>query len=126
MGIKNSIGYERGVFAPRAALGRGVPELDDGPGRTPSAHCSGGGPGLDHIGAAHSGQHHNMVRLRSDGRCGGGPTLLFLVWGAALAVAALGYYYWRRGLCSACGRGASAKVGKPSSSYQTRSPSESI
>ena len=33
-----------------------------------------------------------------------GPTLLFPVWGAALAAAALGYYYRRRGPCSACGR----------------------
>jgi hypothetical protein len=36
-----------------------------------------------------------------------GPTLLFPVWGVALAVAALGYYYRRRGPCSLCGRGAS-------------------
>jgi hypothetical protein len=35
-----------------------------------------------------------------------GPTLLFPVWGAALAVAALGYYYRRRGPCDRCGRGA--------------------
>ncbi len=35
-----------------------------------------------------------------------GPTLLFPVWGAALAVAALGYYYRRRGPCRVCGRGA--------------------
>jgi hypothetical protein len=34
-----------------------------------------------------------------------GPTLLFPVWGVALAVAALGYYYRRRGPCGACGRG---------------------
>ena len=34
-----------------------------------------------------------------------GPTLLFPVWGAALAVAALGYYFRRRGPCSVCGRG---------------------
>lgn len=34
-----------------------------------------------------------------------GPTLLFPVWGIALAVAALGYYYRRRGPCSHCGRG---------------------
>jgi hypothetical protein len=45
-----------------------------------------------------------------------GPILLFPVWGAALAVATLGYYYRRRGPCSACGRGASGEVGKPSSS----------
>lgn len=35
-----------------------------------------------------------------------GPTLLFPVWGAALAMATLGYYYRRRGPCSVCGRGA--------------------
>jgi hypothetical protein len=34
-----------------------------------------------------------------------GPTLLFPVWGAALAVAALGYCYRRRGPCGVCGRG---------------------
>ena len=49
-----------------------------------------------------------------------GPTLLFPVWGGALAVATLGYYYRRRGPCSVCGRGASGQVGKPSSSYQKR------
>jgi hypothetical protein len=37
-----------------------------------------------------------------------GPTLLFPVWGVALAVATLGYYYRRRGPCSVCGRGAPA------------------
>ena len=37
-----------------------------------------------------------------------GPTLLFPVWGVALIVATLGYYYRRRGPCSVCGRGASA------------------
>lgn len=47
-----------------------------------------------------------------------GPTLLFPVWGLALAVATLGYYYRRRGACSVCGRGASGESGKPSSSYQ--------
>jgi hypothetical protein len=36
-----------------------------------------------------------------------GPTLLFPLWGAALAVATLGYYYRRRGPCQVCGRGAS-------------------
>ena len=49
-----------------------------------------------------------------------GPTLLFPVWGAALAVATLGFYYRRRGPCSACGRGAPGEIGKPSSSYQGR------
>ncbi len=47
---------------------------------------------------------------------GVGPVLLFPVWGAALAVATLGYYYRRRGPCSVCGRGASGEIGKPSSS----------
>jgi hypothetical protein len=49
-----------------------------------------------------------------------GPTMLFPVWGVALAVATLGYYYRRRGPCSVCGRGASGEIGKPSSSYQKR------
>jgi uncharacterized membrane protein len=40
-----------------------------------------------------------------------GPTLLFPVWGAALAVATLGYYYRRRGPCSVCGRGAPSETG---------------
>ena len=35
-----------------------------------------------------------------------GPTLLFPIWGIALAVATLGYYYRRRGPCDVCGRGA--------------------
>lgn len=35
-----------------------------------------------------------------------GPTLLFPVWGLALAAATLGYYYRRRGACGVCGRGA--------------------
>jgi hypothetical protein len=38
-----------------------------------------------------------------------GPTLLFSVWGAALALAALGYYYRRRGPCRMCGRGAQSQ-----------------
>jgi hypothetical protein len=44
-----------------------------------------------------------------------GPAALFLVWGAALAVATLGYYYRRRGPCNVCGRGVAGEVGKPSS-----------
>lgn len=40
-----------------------------------------------------------------------GPTLLFPLWGVALGIAALGYYYRRRGPCSVCGRGTSAEVG---------------
>src|SRR5512135_857708 len=38
-----------------------------------------------------------------------GPTLLFPVWGVALAVATLGYYYRRRGPCKVCARGASGQ-----------------
>jgi hypothetical protein len=38
-----------------------------------------------------------------------GPTLLFPVWGVALAVATLGYYYRRRGPCQVCGRGSSSQ-----------------
>ena len=47
-----------------------------------------------------------------------GPTLLFPVWGIALAAATLGYYYRRRGACNVCGRGASEDVGKQSSTYR--------
>jgi hypothetical protein len=46
-----------------------------------------------------------------------GPTLLFPVWGVALAVATLGYYFRRRGPCSVCGRGASSETGKQASGY---------
>jgi hypothetical protein len=42
-----------------------------------------------------------------------GPTLLFPVWGAALAVATLGYYFRRRGPCSVCGRGSDYFTGSP-------------
>jgi hypothetical protein len=34
-----------------------------------------------------------------------GPAMLFPLWGVALAVATLGYYFRRRGPCSVCGRG---------------------
>ncbi len=40
-----------------------------------------------------------------------GPMALFPLWGAALAVATLGYYYRRRGPCRICGRGASGENG---------------
>jgi hypothetical protein len=40
-----------------------------------------------------------------------GPTLLFPVWGLALVVATLGYYYRRRGACNMCGRGAPSEIG---------------
>jgi hypothetical protein len=46
-----------------------------------------------------------------------GPTFLFPVWGVALAVATLGYYYRRRGPCSVCGRGAPGKAGEPLASH---------
>jgi hypothetical protein len=47
-----------------------------------------------------------------------GPTLLFPVWGAALAVATLGYAYRRRGACRACGRGATSESREPASGYR--------
>jgi hypothetical protein len=59
--------------------------------------------------AAGSGQNVQIVV---------GPVVLFPIWGAALAVATLGYYYRRRGPCSVCGRGESGKIGEPPSSYQ--------
>ncbi|MGE5464124.1 MAG: hypothetical protein ACM3PS_12255 [Syntrophothermus sp.] len=34
-----------------------------------------------------------------------GPAALFLIWGAALAVGTMGYYFRRRGPCSVCGLG---------------------
>jgi hypothetical protein len=49
-----------------------------------------------------------------------GPTLLFPVWGIALAVATLGYYERRRGPCNVCGRGASSEGGAPASSEPNR------
>ena len=42
-----------------------------------------------------------------------GPTALFPVWGAALAVATLGYYYRRRGPCGICGRGTPGNRAQP-------------
>ena len=56
-------GGSRPHARPGAALGRGVPALDDRPGRAPGAHRAGGGPGLDRVGAAHGGRHHDLVRL---------------------------------------------------------------
>jgi hypothetical protein len=38
-----------------------------------------------------------------------GPTLLWPVWGGALGVATLAYFYRRRGRCGTCGRGSSAR-----------------
>ena len=62
----------------------------------------------------------NMVAAGADGMgiIGGiifqvGPTLLFPVWGVALAVATLGYYYRRRGPCGMCGRGTPSETSEP-------------
>ncbi len=44
------------------------------------------------------------------------PTMLFPVWGVALAIATLGYYYRRRGPCATCGRGTSGIADEPSTS----------
>ncbi|ASU84230.1 hypothetical protein CDO52_16795 [Nocardiopsis gilva YIM 90087] len=38
------------------------------------------------------------------------PTALFPLWGVALGVATLAYYYRRRGACSVCGRGETVRV----------------
>jgi len=57
--------------------------------------AAGGAEGMGIIGALVSGV---------------GPVLLFPVWGVALAVAALGYYYRRRTPCGVCGHGASTEV----------------
>jgi hypothetical protein len=46
-----------------------------------------------------------------------GPTLFFPAWGAALAVAALGYYYRRRGPCRRCGRGVPSEASESLVSY---------
>lgn len=43
------------------------------------------------------------------GIIGFAPTALFPVWGLSLAVATLGYYYRRRGVCGTCGCGAPVK-----------------
>jgi hypothetical protein len=48
-----------------------------------------------------------------------GPTLLFPVWGAALAVATLGYYYRRRGPCRVCGRGTPSEASEPLVSHSS-------
>lgn len=51
-----------------------------------------------------------------------GPTLLFPLWGAALAVATLGYYYRRRGACRVCGRGASPQAAQIAASHLPAQP----
>ncbi len=45
------------------------------------------------------------------------PTTLFPVWGVALAVATLGYYYRRRGACAMCGRGTPSFAGEHLASH---------
>jgi len=54
-----------------------------------------------------------------------GPTLLFPGWGVALAVAALGYYFRRRGPCSVCGRGTSGAIPPNPVQSVTDSPRQS-
>jgi hypothetical protein len=63
-----------------------------------------------------SGQRQMVANLAAGGSEGAGlvtellfqvgPTPLFPVWGVALALATLAYYYRRRGACAVCGRGA--------------------
>ena len=48
-----------------------------------------------------------------------GPTFLFPLWGAALALATLGYYYRRRGPCNVCGRGAPGEASEPLVSHSS-------
>ncbi len=48
-----------------------------------------------------------------------GPTFLFPVWGGALAVATVGYYYRRRGPCSVCGHGAPGEASEPLISHSS-------
>ncbi len=73
--------------------------IGSGLGQMAAALAAGGAEGTDLAGAI-------IFQL--------GPTLLFPVWGVALAVATLGYYYRRRGPCRVCGRGASGEVGRAS------------
>lgn len=69
--------------------------------------------GIGQMGAALAAGGAEGIRLIWELTIQIGPTLLFPVWGAALAVATLGYYLRRRGPCSVCGRGASGKAGEP-------------
>jgi hypothetical protein len=57
------------------------------------------------------GYHQMVVAAEAIGQDIGivvGPVTVFPVWSVSLAVAALGYYYRRRGPCNVCGRGAGA------------------
>jgi hypothetical protein len=78
--------------------------------------------GLDQMVAVLEAAGAQDIELISEVTFQVGATLLFPLWGIALAVATLGYYYRRRGPCSVCGRGAcaSSEVGKPPSSYQRK------
>jgi hypothetical protein len=42
-----------------------------------------------------------------------GPTMFFPLWGIAIGMAALGYYYRRRGPCTICGRGSPHEISQP-------------
>jgi hypothetical protein len=52
-----------------------------------------------------------------DARVVVGPVALFPVWAVSLALAALGYYYRRRGPCGRCGRGAYGEAEESLTSY---------
>jgi hypothetical protein len=45
-----------------------------------------------------------LTHPTAENRAAMGPAMLWPLWGAALAVAALAYYYRRRGSCARCGR----------------------
>jgi hypothetical protein len=64
--------------------------------------------GLDQMVAALAAAGSEGIRLIMEIIFQVGPTLLFPVWGVALAVATLGYYNRRRGPCIVCGRDTSA------------------
>jgi hypothetical protein len=64
--------------------------------------------GLDRMIAALAARGAGDMRVVEEVFFQVGPTLLFPVWGVALAAAALGYYYRQRGACRVCGRGAPA------------------
>jgi hypothetical protein len=64
----------------------------------------------------------NAQAIGEDIRIVVGPTLLFPLWGAALAVAALAYYFRRRGPCSVCGRGTSGEAVMQSRGQQRIKP----
>jgi hypothetical protein len=72
------------------------------------------GSGLDRMAAVLAAGGVRSMELIGQIAFQVGPTLLFPVWGAAPAVATLGYYYRRRGPCRVCGGGANpARPGSP-------------